>query len=206
MDLIERLGSDKVEHLVIQPDGAIQVDGRKPGLLLPGSFNPLHEGHRRLAWAASELTGRSPAFELSQLNVDKPPLEPAELRRRAAQFEWFAPLWLTRAPLFADKGRLFPDTIFVVGFDTALRLLDPRYYGGSEEFMVQQVGGLAALGCRFLVGGRSDQLGRFWELRDLPAASRFGEMFRPIPRTLFDCPLSSTVLRSVRPRAIKSTP
>jgi hypothetical protein len=100
---------------------------------------------------------------------------------------------------------LFPDAIFVVGFDTALRLLDPRYYGGNEESMVQQVRGLAELGCRFLVGGRSDQAGRFWELHDLPAASKFGELFCPIPRTMFECPLSSTVLRSVRPQAIKST-
>ena len=44
-----------------------------------------------------------------------------EVRRRLAQCTWRAPLWLTRAPTFAEKALLFPGVVFVVGM-TVLEL------------------------------------------------------------------------------------
>ena len=39
---------------------------------------------------------------------------------------------VTCAPLFIDKARLFPGCTFVVGSDTIKRILDKKYYGGTD--------------------------------------------------------------------------
>ncbi len=82
----------------VEPDGRLRDGEPRPAVLLPGSFNPLHEGHRGLAAVAAAAVGRPAAFELGVLNADKPALSEAELRRRMTQFAWQVPLWLTRAP------------------------------------------------------------------------------------------------------------
>ena len=62
-------------------------------------------------------------FELSVTNVDKPALPSAEICRRLRQFTWRTEVWVTRAPTFAEKASVFPGAIFVVGADTAERIL-----------------------------------------------------------------------------------
>src|SRR5207244_2940342 len=100
---------------------------------LPGSFNPLHEAHVELAQTAAALEGTEAAFEVSLVNVEKPALCDEEVRRRLQQFAWRAPVWLTRAPTFVEKGRLFPGAALVVGADTAARIVDRRFYDGDEK-------------------------------------------------------------------------
>ncbi len=146
-------------------------------LLLPGSFNPLHEGHERMLSAAagklsSALAARRgaqagaacavlPAFEMSVHNVDKASVvDQAALSARAAQFAragrggpW--PLVVTAAPRFADKARLFPGSVFLVGFDTAVRLVDAKYYGGDAAAARAALAEMVcARGCEFVVCGR----------------------------------------------------
>ncbi|OAI47992.1 hypothetical protein AYO44_08020, partial [Planctomycetaceae bacterium SCGC AG-212-F19] len=103
-------------------DGQLRRDAPPPAVLLPGSFNPLHPGHCLLAEVAARMTGKPVAFELSGNNVDMPPLTAEEIRQRLRQFAWQAPVWLTRAPTFAEKAALFPGVLFVVGADTAARI------------------------------------------------------------------------------------
>lgn len=55
---------------------------------------------------------------------------------------------VTAVPLFAEKARVFPGSVFVVGVDTARRLLAPRYYGGSRDAMVQSLLDIGKQGCR----------------------------------------------------------
>ena len=59
-----------------------------------------------------------------------------------------------QAPLFTDKARLFPDSVFAVGYDTAVRLVAPKYYGGSNDGMVLAMAALHGARCRLLVAGR----------------------------------------------------
>ncbi len=107
------------------------------GLVFPGSFDPLHDGHRAMAALAAEIAERPAAYELSITNVDKPALDWIELRDRTAQFASVAngrpQLWLTRAATFLEKLAVFPQSTFVMGADTYVRLADPRYYGGSAD-------------------------------------------------------------------------
>ena len=83
---IEQLVAGALDRVTVQPDGQITQGAPAPAAVLPGSFNPLHGGHRGLARIASELLGVPVHFEISALNVDKPSLDAAEVRRRLAQF------------------------------------------------------------------------------------------------------------------------
>jgi hypothetical protein len=43
---------------------------------------------------------------------------------------------------------------FVIGTDTMLRILDPKYYGDSEASMLDAVYQMKSKGVHFVVGGR----------------------------------------------------
>jgi len=182
--------------LCVESTGQGCPDAPLPKVLLPGSFNPMHEGHWRMAAAARELTGAPVAFELSVTNVDKPPLPLEEVRHRLRQFGQLASVWLTRAPRFVEKAPLFPGATFVVGADTAMRILDARYYEGGEPGMRQALERIARHGCRFLVAGRLDGAGQFVECAQLPVPAEYAALFTPIPATRFRFDVSSTSLRS----------
>jgi cytidylyltransferase-like protein len=182
--------------LHVEADGRMHPDAPKPSLLLPGSFNPLHEGHLRLAEVASRVVGATEAFDLSVINADKPPLADEEVRRRLSQFAWRAPVWLTRAPTYAEKAELFPGCVFAVGADTAARVVQPRFYGDSEERMAEALGRVRAAGCRFLTAGRADASGRFVGLDDLNVPPAYRDLFQAIPEAAFRLDLSSTQLRA----------
>lgn len=196
-------------------------------IVLPGSFNPVHEGHINMGSAAVEAMRRhnrrdksngsadgtkcsnvddrhdwEVVFELSATNVDKPPVPLPTLWSRVQQFvnvrqptqaqvadsaalgaQAFTaptqgaalpasrssssasastvstprqyPIVITRAPRFIDKALLFPGCSFAIGYDTAARLINPKYYkGGDENEMIAALFALQLKGTRFLVAGR----------------------------------------------------
>ena len=161
-------------------------------LLLSGSFNPQHEGHLGLVRAGGELSGLPPMLELSIANVDKPELAYAEVLARLATTS--LPVFVTRAATFVEKARLFPGCRFAIGYDTAVRLLDPAYYGGDEAAVSQALAELERSSCRFYVAGRVQQ-DRFATLKDLELPRRFAHLFIEVPETLFRSDLSSTSIR-----------
>ena len=201
---LDELLAGDVRWVVRQPDGRMQVEGDVPQVLLPGSFNPLHMGHREMMESAIRAAGRlypepvEGAFELSVTNVDKPPLENGEILRRLGQFGSEDTVVLTRAETFQKKAALFPGRVFVQGWDTTVRLVAPRYYetgpSGGETEMMLALAEMMAGGARFLVAGRSDG-GVFRTLADVDVPAGFGPMFSEIAEGDFRRDISSTELR-----------
>jgi hypothetical protein len=196
MDTIDQLLAGEFDRVTVQPDGQMMLSAPRPGLLFPGSFNPMHEGHVLLARVAEELRQQPLAFELSVTNVDKPPLAGEAVRHRLAQFAWKSPVELTRAPTFLEKSRLFPGTTFVIGADTAERLVAPKYYGDDELRMHEALEEIANSGSSFLVAVRIDVAGRVRALSDIPVPRRYADLFTEIPEHRFRVDTSSSDLRT----------
>jgi hypothetical protein len=194
-DLVRSLLSGELPAFYADVDGRLSRDAPRPVALLPGAFNPVHEGHWRLAATASRLLSTPVGFELSVTNVDKPTLPAAEIRRRLQQFTWGKPVWVTRAPTFAEKASLFPGVVFVVGADTAERIIAPRYYKDSETRMADALEHIRRQDCRFLVACREDRAGKYMSLENLGLPGAHGDLFSAIPKADFFVPASSTAMR-----------
>jgi hypothetical protein len=116
------------------------------------------------------------------------------------QFAWRASVWVTRAPTFAAKAYLLPGTVFAVGADTALRILNPRYYEQGETGLASAMALLRQRGCRFLVGCRVDAGGNCIGLEELSVPAEYVDLFAAIPQNDFRLDISSTALRACSPR------
>jgi hypothetical protein len=194
--LFSRLDREEASVAWLTPDGAqLAEPPQMPLGILPGSFNPLHAGHLALRDAAARFLRRPVYFELTGRNADKPPLAPADLVGRLAHFALDGqPVAVTNVPTFAEKARLFAGTTFVVGVDTAVRILQERFYGGSAEARGAALGDVRGAGCRFLVAGR--RLGEtYLTLRDLDVPAGFADLFVELPEQQFRADVSSTALR-----------
>ncbi len=207
---LELLGEETVERrekaappawcdLLLGKSESILHDGAHtpPGALFSGAFNPIHVGHEEMVRVASQILGTPVDHELSILNVDKPPLDYIEVGERIDQFQPDQRIWLTRAPTFLEKSRLFPGVTFVVGIDTLRRVAAPRYYRGSEAACAKAIQEMAGRACRFLVFGRSIG-GSFIRLSDLGLPTSLASICREIPESQFRQDISSTEIRRQR--------
>lgn len=176
------------------PDGSLATTPAvRPRGLLCGAFDPLHRAHQELRSVAEKQLGGPVAYEISITNVDKPPLDFLTIERRRRQFTQ-EPLALTNAPRYWQKAQLFPQTVFVIGADTALRIIDPRYYGGDVLLLEQALQSIRETGCRFLVAPRLiDE--RLVTLSGLSLPGSAQDLFTEIAEADFRVDLSSTQLR-----------
>lgn len=186
-DKFQQLLDGRLDHILVNC-GSLP----EPPLLYPGSFNPLHQGHEGLLLAAEQIAERKGAFELSIRNVDKPALVFEEVERRLSAIS--RPVVLTSAPTFIEKAELFPGAWFAMGYDTAIRLIDPKYHPDVPAMLRR----FQALGTKFIVAGRLHN-GVFQSLENIDIPKEFAELFIPIPETLFREDISSTELRKTRP-------
>jgi hypothetical protein len=123
-------------------------------IFFPGSFNPIHDGHRHMAKDLARTTGEEPVFMVCTTHVHKPAMKATDVLERAAMFRAEAHVSRTENhprrtvvftegdPLFVDKLRAFPGCRWIVGADTLLRLLDPQWGPSTAEVVecIEQTG------------------------------------------------------------------
>jgi hypothetical protein len=193
-DLIANLQDQQLSHLLVAANGTQTPSATLQGAILSGAFNPLHAGHERLAQATAIALKQPVTFELPIWNADKPPLGYREIEKRLNQFRGRYPVVLSREPLFVEKAKLYPGCVFVVGFDTAARLIEPRYYGGEAE-RDAAFASIRAAGCRFLVAGRV-QGSIFRTLQDMTIPETCRDLFSALPERAFRVDISSSEIRA----------
>ena len=175
--------------------------GTKSTAFLPGSFNPLHTGHRRMRAHARSRLDCEVQYELCISPFDKKPLDFFDLHDRIAQFE-SDQLVLTNFPSFEEKSIHLSQgqgITFIVGVDTIGRLTDPNYYPfsrfqTSETTMNESFRNLHDRKVRFLVYGRN--LGnRFVTLKDLDLPQVLKTLCDEVSEQEFRLDVTSTDLR-----------
>jgi hypothetical protein len=97
-------------------------------------------------------------------------------------------------PLFAQKALFFRDSVFVIGYDTAQRLLQAAYYDDDKSGVPAALADIQATGCRFLVAGRHWK-GRFRTLSDISIPVGFSDLFEELPEERFRDDTSSSDIR-----------
>jgi hypothetical protein len=104
-------------------------------------------------------------------------------------------LILTRAPRFIDKAALMPGSTFVLGYDTVVRLLNPKYYpDGDVSGCLAQI---AQHDCRFIVAGRITDDGVFHSFDAQIVPSAWRNLFTAIDEQTFRNDVSSTAIRNM---------
>lgn len=196
----QQIDKGELDYFGVTADGRIRHKNVNPQAILSGSFNPLHDGHLELLQVSAKLLGHQVAFEISAQNVDKPAITPDTIVQRIAQFAGRWPIYVTNAPTYLEKAQLFPNTVFVIGFDTAERVLHPRYYQDSETALHAALSKIAQCGCSFLVAGRQDENGVFRDGDQLDVPNPFSHLFKPIPAQAFRKDISSSELRATGQR------
>ena len=170
-------------------------------VILAGSFRPLHRAHRTLLSVATNIAGNNPlpCFEISLQNVEKATIAKDDLIERLTQFNHQSDVViLTCAATFLEKARLMPGATFAIGYDTAIRLFDDRFYQPSEDAVspsLHAMSEIRSLGCRFIVGGRHDTEGEFKTLHHINFPQQLSDMLTAIPENDFADPISSTLIR-----------
>ena len=109
---------------------------------------------------------------------------------------------ITRAARFAEKAALFPGADFAVGFDTAARLVLPKYYAGGDAGMRAVLREMRETGTRVFVAGRADANGVFCTLgKDLRVVDDAEGMLIEIDEGACRVDVSSTSIRAAEAAA-----
>lgn len=171
----------------------------QPPVLLSGSFNPAHDGHRRMARTAYDyFLGHRPIhLELSLANVDKGKLSAFEIQRRLDAlindpYATWNGIFVTNAPTFLEKAKLLLGATFVVGIDTWYRLNDSKYCGYSTKECQRKLDKINELGSCFLVFGRYIN----GSYHTLPTTEETNGLAVGIPEKDFRADISSSQIRA----------
>ena len=192
---VKDLLSGNSDYFALQPEGD-KIETISPKAILSGSFNPLHEGHLALANVAREILGYEVVFELASNNAEKPAIDQVSILQRLLQFAGRYPVIISNAATFLSKSLLFPGTTFVIGHDTAQRILEPRFYGHNREQMLAALKQIKNQKCQFLVAGRLGKDGRFHNASELKVPAGFPRLFEAIPDSRFRLDISSSDIRA----------
>ena len=192
-------------------------------IVFPGSFNPLHQGHEGLADVVQNYIQKNKTssrnneevpvfFEISAMHPDKGLLEKQDLLKRIDQFiKKDKNVIISRAPLYVDKARNYPNSILAVGADTMIRILDPKYQKDLLDkdkinSMINDLKIMLNHNVSFIVAGRKDNKTNEYltcnniinNSKKLNISSKLLSIFEELPEEEFRVDISSTEIRARR--------
>ena len=171
----------------------ISSDRSTPELIFPGSFNPLHDGHLKMRELAEKKTGMRATFEICARNADKPPLTFHEIKRTLDQFTENDSWVMTSAGRFSEKAEMFPNSVFIIGADTLMRVFDEKFYLNKKD-MLDHIDRFNDHNINFLVFGRKVN-NKFISLRDIVIPENIKRRCTGFEEGSFRDDISSTDLR-----------
>jgi nicotinamide mononucleotide (NMN) deamidase PncC len=118
--------------------------------LMPGAYNPPHEGHIGVAEQVFKQFHRIPAYEITAEPPHKDALTVQQLLQRAKLLHGGDRLFTRKEPFYLDKARVFPGVPLVLGADAVDRIMDPKW-GLDVSCMLKE---FEALGTKLYVAGR----------------------------------------------------
>lgn len=173
----------------------VSSDKATPELIFPGSFNPLHEGHLKMRELAEKKTGMRATFEICAKNADKPPLTFYEIKRTLDQFTENDSWVMTSAGRFSEKAEMFPNSVFIIGADTLVRVFDEKFYSSKKD-MINHIERFNDHNIHFLVFGRKVNK-KFISLADIEVPEIIKQRCTGFDEASFRDDISSTELRLV---------
>ena len=95
--------------------------------IMPGAYNPPHEGHLGTAQSVMDEFGRTVVFEVTAEPPHKEALSVQALLQRAKLLQGHDRLFTRKEPYYLDKAKAFPGIPLVLGADAMVRMLDPKW-------------------------------------------------------------------------------
>lgn len=119
--------------------------------LMPGAYNPLHEGHLGTAQNVMDEYGRTVVYEVTAEPPHKEGLSVQLLLQRAKLLQGYDRLFTRKEPFYLDKARAFPGIPLVLGADAMVRMLDPKWGIDLKEMFKE----FRKLETKLLIAGRT---------------------------------------------------
>lgn len=118
--------------------------------IMPGAYNPPHDGHFGVANQVLKQFRRTPVYEITAEPPHKDALTVQQLLQRAKLLQGRDRLFTRKEPFYIDKARAFPGIPLVLGADAMVRLMDPKW-GVDIHSMLRE---LDTMGTKLYVAGR----------------------------------------------------
>ena len=116
-----------------------------------------------------------------------------EIQDTLSQFTETENWVLTKAGMFIDKARMFPNCVFIIGADTLMRVFDEKFYD-SHKNMMEHIQRFNDHNINFLVFGRKVN-NNFISLKNIKVPNIIVDRCTGIDESLFRDDISSTEIR-----------